>query len=416
MIVPMNYKHTYWLLTLIVFFSCNKNQLTPPPVNTDDNLANTTAIANTVMKNMEGIYTLSDGSNSLGTQFVCKVSKNKVSFFGNSGRFIILSYGFNPVDGSIQFSGFWRYLVNANQGTINFSVAATDGASDLITNGIASNLQLKGIFYSPKQAISLKYSRPFSQYVQTHEFIILAHGTLPVKANQPFSVNSVNGVINSENYGANGIETDIQLTKDNVPICMHDDNFDNRLTLKGPLYGDFNQFTFAFLEQFARLADGQKIPSLAQELQAFIDSTTMKYVWLDVKGDPDIFKYLEPVLTDAYAHAAAVNRDVVIFAGLPSQDVITQYQKQPSYGAKFPCLCELSLQDAIDNHCQFFGPRFSLGLLLDDVNKGHTMGIRTISWTLTDNTTILDYLQNGSFNGFISDNTPYVVYDRYALY
>src|ERR1700744_1919662 len=355
MIKNMNYRLTYGLLILILFFSCDKNKLTIPPVNPNDNLAGTEAISNSVMKNMEGIYELSDGSSSLGTEFVCKTSKTKVSFFGNkSGIFFILSYGLNASDGSIQFSGFWRYAENATQGTINFSVAKADGASDLIMNGIVTNLQLKGIFNSPKQAISLKYKRPFSPYVLAHEFIILAHGTIPLKTNSPFAVNSVNGVIRSGDYGANGIETDIQLTRDNVPICMHDDSFDDRLTQKGPLYGDFSDFTFDILEQYARLIDGQKIPSLAQELQAFVDSTTMKYVWLDVKGDPDIFKYIEPVVRNAYAHAQAVNRDVVIFAGLPSNDVIAEYKKQPSYGADLPCLCELSLQDAIDNHCQFF--------------------------------------------------------------
>ncbi len=413
----MKHQHTYWLLILVIFFSCNKNQLMFPLVNPGDNLVNTEPIAAAVMKNMEGVYSLSDGSSSLGTEFVCKVSKTKVSFFSNqSGILFILSYGLNTTDGSIQFSGFWRYAENATQGLINFSVAKTDGANDLIVNSIVSNLQLKGTFSSPTKTISLKYKRPFSQYVLAHEFIILAHGTIPLKTNSPFAVNSVNGVIHSEDYGSNGIETDIQLTKDNVPICMHDDSFDNRLTQKGPLYGNFIDFNFDFLEEYVRLVDGQKIPSLAQELQAFVDSTTMKYVWLDVKGDADIFKYLEPVVSNAYAHAKAVNRDVVIFAGLPSDDVITEYKKQPSYGANFPCLCELSLQDAIDNHCQFFGPRFTMGLLTDDVNKGHTLGIRSISWTLSDNTTIMDYLQNGNFDGFISDNTPYVVYDYYALH
>ncbi len=413
----MKHRYIYSLMVLVVFFSCNKNQLTVPPVNTAGNLANTEPIAASVMKNMEGVYALSDGSSSLGTEFVCKVSKTKVSFFSNqSGILFILSYGLNTKDGSIHFAGFWRYAENATQGTINFSVANTDGASDLLLNGIVTNLQLKGIFNSPQQSIGLKYKRPFSQYVLTHEFTILAHGALPLKTNSPFAVNSINGALRSEDYGANAMEIDIQLTKDNVPICMHDDSFDNRLTKKGPLYGDYKDFTFDFLEQNVQLIDGQKIPSLAQELQAFIDSTNMKYVWMDVKGDPDIFKYLEPVVRNAYAHAKAVNRNVIIFAGLPSNDVITEYKKQPSYGADLPCLCELSIQDAIDNHCQYFGPRFTMGLLLDDVNKGHSLGIKAFSWTLSDNTTIMDYLQNGNFDGFISDNTPYVVYDYYALH
>jgi glycerophosphoryl diester phosphodiesterase len=405
----------YWTLVLMIFFSCSKNGITLPPNNPDSNLVNTKFISDTVMKNMEGIYSLSDGSGSLGSQFVCKVSKHKVSFFSDqSGIFFILGYGLNPTDSSIQFSGFWRYSETATQGIINFSVAKIDGASDLLLNGIAGNLQLKGNFNS-NQSISLQYKRPFSAYVLSHEFSIFAHHGVQTTANPPYAQNSLNGALHDEDYGVNGLEFDVRLTKDNVPICMHDAAFDIRLTEKGPLYGDFNQYSFAFLEAYVRLVDGQKVPSVAEILDAFVDSTNMKYMWLDIKGDPDVFKYLEPIVRSAYARAQTKNRNVVIIADLPSTDVIDEYKKQPSYGADLPCMCELSLQDAIDNNCKYFGPRFSLGLLLDDVNKGHGLGIKSYSWTINDKNTIQDYLKNGKFDGFISDYPAYVVYDYYAL-
>jgi glycerophosphoryl diester phosphodiesterase len=251
--------------------------------------------------------------------------------------------------------------------------------------------------------------------VLSREFTIFAHHGIQTTANPPYAQNSLNGAVHDEDYGVDGLEFDVRLTKDNVPICMHDASFDIRLTEKGPVYGDFNQYSFAFLEAYVRLIDGEKIPSLAQALTAFIDSTNMKYFWMDVKGDPDVFKYMEPVVRAAYAHAAGVNRNVVIFADLPSDDVIAEYQKQPSYGADLPCMCELSLQDAIDNNCKYFGPRYTLGLLTDDVNKGHSLGIKSYSWTLNDQHTILSYLQNGKFDGFITDYPAYVIYDYYAL-
>src|ERR1700733_4439081 len=98
----MNYRFTYLLPVLMIFFSCSKNQITLPPKNLNANLINTTAISNDVMKNMEGIYSLSSGSSSLGSEFVCKISKNKVSFFSNipDGLFFILGYGYNQADGS----------------------------------------------------------------------------------------------------------------------------------------------------------------------------------------------------------------------------------------------------------------------------------------------------------------------------
>ena len=79
-------------------------------------------------------------------------------------------------------------------------------------------------------------------------------------------------------------------------------------------------------------------------------------------------------------------------------------------------LCELTTQDVIDNNCQFWGPRYSRGLLLNEVDQMHQRGVKVISWTLNDKGIILNYLQNGKFDGFISDYTAYVVYDFYTMF
>jgi len=372
------------------------------------------------MKKMEAIYKLTDGSTLLGTEFVCKVSKYKVSFFSNeSGLFIILNYGLNPTDSSIQFSGFWRYSESKAQGQITLSVAKSDGASDFLLNGSTAGLKFTGFVSDENgndpQAIQWGFERSFTQYAIDHEFIIFAHHGVQTGSDPPFTENSVNGAKHAEEYGCTGLEYDIQLTKDHVPICAHDASINIRVTQKGPVFGQYIQYNFDFLENYVRLTDGEKIPSLEQVLEAFVDSTTLKYFWMDVKGDPDIFKYLEPVIRNAYANAAAKHRDVVMFAGLPSQDVIDEFNKQPSY-ADLPTLCELSLPDVISTGSEFFGPRYTLGLLLNDVEEAHSKGIKVFSWTLNSKGLIRDYLVNGKFDGFITDYPAYVVYDFYTLF
>jgi glycerophosphoryl diester phosphodiesterase len=74
------------------------------------------------------------------------------------------------------------------------------------------------------------------------------------------------------------------------------------------------------------------------------------------------------------------------------------------------------LQLALDNKSKYFGPRFSEGVLLDDVAKAHSNGIKVISWTLNDKGLIKNYLQNGQFDGFITDYPAYVVYDYYTMF
>jgi len=393
--------------------SCKKNEITVPPSAEDSNLTNTQTVGFNIMKTMEGIYTLTTGSNALGDNFVCKVSKKKVSFFSNKdGIFIILKYGLKSTDGSIQFSGFWRYSERKDQGNIQFTITAANGATDLL-NGIINHLTLTGA--NAGNDMRLQYTRPFSADAISRGFMIIAHHGVLTTSDPPYAENSLLSVLNDEDYGVTGLEFDVRMTKDNVPICIHDPSINTRLTMKGPLSGGWDQYSFDLISSYIRLLDGQKVPSVEQALNAFIDSTNLSYFWMDVKGNVDVFKYLEPVVRKANARAAAINRKVVIFAGLPSEEVINEFHKQPSY-ADLPTLCEQSLQLALDNKSKYFGPRFSEGILLEDVVKAHANGIKVISWTLNDKGLIKNYLQNGEFDGFITDYPAYVVYDYYTMF
>jgi glycerophosphoryl diester phosphodiesterase len=413
----MTFRKGYlYLIILFFFISCSKNDTVPQPV---VNIGNVQFISDTSMKKMKGIYALNSGTSELGTEFVCLASKYRVSFFSNQGGiFMILKYGLDPADSSLKFSGFWRFSESVTQGLVNFTVPKADALHFLKTGDI-STLTLAGSMTDGNgnaKEIGFKFSRPFSQNVLNTPFEIYSHHGVQTTSNPPFAENSLLGVTNDEDYGVNGIEFDIQMTKDKVPICMHDSYIDIRLTKKSALAGSYIQFGFNFLEDYIQLVDGQKIPSLDQVCTAFIDSTTMKYLWMDVKGDEGIFEALLPVVQKAYAHAAAVGREVVIYADMPSTTVISQFQSYPPYRESgLPTMCELTYQDVLDNGCTRWGPRYSRGLLLDEVDQAHAQGIKVISWTLNDKGLIKNYIENGKFDGFISDYPAYVVYDWYTM-
>lgn len=421
----INFFFTAALISLLLF-ACSKSEITLPPDPDASNLAGTIDvpfIGGASMKNMEGIYTLSDGSNGLGNTFVCKTSKYKVSFFSNNnGLHILLNYGYRSSDGSIQFSGFYRFTESPNQGRINFSIADADGAAELLT-GFPDNLVIKGDFDGVD--LTLQFERHFTDYAKNNPFMVFAHHGIQTTVDPPFAENSLKVIKNAEDYGCTGLELDVRLTKDNVPILIHDPTINTRLTRKGPLFGSWDKYSFPFISQYVRLIDGQQVPSVEQALAAFIDSTTLTYFWMDIKGNPDVFKYLEPVVRNAYEHATTIGRNVVIFAGLPSSDVIDQLNAQPTYKSTnpayvysdpLPTLAEETIDKAIATNSQFFGPRYTLGLLLPDVQRAHDNGIKAIAWTLNSHGLIINYLENGQYDGFITDYPAYVVYEFYTRF
>ena len=83
----MKFSGYIFVFLVLIAFACSKSEITPPPTGDDANLAGTSPIpftGLTTIKSLEGIYELESGSEGLGTQFVCKVSKYKVSFFSNT--------------------------------------------------------------------------------------------------------------------------------------------------------------------------------------------------------------------------------------------------------------------------------------------------------------------------------------------
>ncbi|GEM_PF-342330 len=413
-------------LVSLALFGCTKSEITFPPDPDASNLAGTADVpfvGGATMKSMEGIYELTGGNSGLGTAFVCKVSKYKVSFFSNDrGLSILLNYGYRTSDGSIQLSGFYRFTESPDQGTIKMSIASADGVNELLT-GFPDNLVINGSFGGNN--LTLQFDRHFSDYARDNPFMVFAHHGIQTTVDPPFAENSLDVIRNAEDYGCTGLELDVRLTRDNVPILIHDPTINTRLTKKGPVFGSWDKYSFAFISQYVRLIDGQRVPSVEEALNVFIDSTTLTYFWMDIKGNPDVFKYLEPIVRNAYERADNQGRNVVIFAGLPSSAVIDELNKQPTYKTSNPAynysdpletLAEESVDKAIATNSQYFGPRYTLGLLLPDVQRAHDNGIKAIAWTLNSHGLIINYLQNGQYDGFITDYPAYVIYEFYTRF
>lgn len=364
---------------------------------------------------MEGVYRLVAGNQKLGSEFVCKASRDKVSFFSNTlGIFFILDAAMKA-DSTLLFAGFWRVAEFTTNGGICLSIESQNGANFLSHKAGPESLQLTGNFSTekdPLNAITLEYVRGFSPSAIADSLAIFGHHGVETNGNPPFAENSLEAFRQAEAYGANSLEVDVRLTRDHVPVLYHDIDLNYRLVERAGILANLDEVTWDLLKSSIRLTDGQRIPSVAQALTLAVDSTNLRYVWLDIKGNPDVFKYLEPIVRSAISRAAAKNRKITIISDIPTKEVLAEYHKQPSY-ADLPLMYELGLDKTIELGFKYWGPRWTEGTLDEDVKRAHSWGIKVYSWTINNEKYVQEFL-NAGFDGMISDYPSYVAYHHYT--
>ena len=209
----------------------------------------------------------------------------------------------------------------------------------------------------------------------------------------------------TEGLGSTGIEVDVQLTSDGIPVLYHDADLNIRLTQKGPLAGDVSAYTWPQLSTFVRLIHGEKIPSLEELLTFAIDSTELRFVYLDMKSAEAVPTVI-PIQKRALQHAADKGRDIMIVMGIPTTDVLNALKAYPDY-QNVPSLCELTVDDARAVNSKVWAPRWTLGTQNDLVQQMHDEGRLAVCWTIDTPSWIQNYIDSGHFDGLLT-NFPYV--------
>ena len=275
---------------------------------------------------MEGVYTTTNGSDVFGGLVAIKWSYSindgdttyHVSgFFGKDIAYFICEG--KQLNGDILLNGYWRKMVSTETGTIRLTIAAADGASILLSplpvvtkgsviiNGVFGNGQAEPVF-----PVTFTYNRKLNS--SPSYFQILAHRAGGRTSDLlPFSENSIGMILKTPEFGSTGIEIDVRLTKDNVPVLYHDEDINIRLTQKSPLNGPLVNFTYPEISSFIRLVNGEKIPKLEDALIKVVDSTKLKVVWLDMKSVNNAMAIVIPIQQKMLQRAKQKNRDLSIY-------------------------------------------------------------------------------------------------------
>jgi glycerophosphoryl diester phosphodiesterase len=218
----------------------------------------------------------------------------------------------------------------------------------------------------------------------------------------------------AESLGATGIEIDVRLTKDGVPVLYHDGSLNPRLTQKTALVGGVEDYTFMQLRSAIRLINGERIPTLQEALDVTLEETNLAFVWLDTKTEGrNIVEVMAPIQADILARAQAMGRDLEVRIGMPTQEVYDEVLRYPGY-TDLPTLCELSIDQARIANSGVWAPRWTEGTQNANVDAMHAEGRDAFVWTLDAPEYINQFLMQGDFDGFLTNYPSAVAYYYYS--
>lgn len=193
--------------------------------------------------------------------------------------------------------------------------------------------------------------------------VIFGHRGIPSK----FPENSLAGFRYAVTHGAEGLEFDVHLTADQVPVIMHDETI-NRTT-DGT--GAINQYTYQELRQF-KLVNGEPIPILDQFL-TLVEGQDIQ-LNLEFKTDKVHYPGIEKIVLDRMSQASLKHDVIYSSFSLPTLKTAQQLAPKKSY-------CYLA-DHKIDQPAQFIQTQRLAGLHLNHYQP--SVGVSERIWTVND--------------------------------
>lgn len=140
--------------------------------------------------------------------------------------------------------------------------------------------------------------------------------------------NSMSGILLSISKKAWGVETDIQLTRDGVPVLLHDKLLDRTTNQSGYL----KDWSFAELEEHCLLNNGEKIPSLESFLSlAYRENIKIYLELIDPNSLEITLKYIKKYYLEERSVISSFHHSAIYRAKeiSPSQRTMALFECNP---------------------------------------------------------------------------------------
>jgi glycerophosphoryl diester phosphodiesterase len=407
------------LVTLLT--GCRKDYEAPVPY-TFSNMTGSGKFSTAVRQAINGVYTVTDGSEKFGAQVVLRwtythagadTSHHLSVFTSNVGYFDMEP---QPQTGGLAVGGYWRRLQDTEIGLVQLTVnVRRSGVVSPFIGQLATGdtLVVSGVYgdgdVTPTKRLTMTYARPLN----SRSFSILAHRSGGRTSDLlPVSENSVEIIKMASRLGATGIEIDVRYTKDGIPILYHDNTLNLRLIQKNGLAGPIEDYTYQQLNTLVRLVNGERIPTLEEALQTVVDNTDLSFVWLDTKYVRSMTQ-VQSIQRTYLQRAKAAGRSLQIVIGLPSDDAVSLYRALPEK-TDTPVLCELDTSITRSINANIWAPRWTLGDQTTEVNAMKAEGRTVFVWTLDEPQFIREFIDQTRFDGILSNYACVVAYYHYS--
>ena len=361
---------------------------------------------------LEGVYTVGESKDDFGEEAALKWSyvadKNDttyyLSFFCAEDVRYFICRG-KKIKDTILLNGYWRNVENTKTGKAHFTISGNQQKQILSINGVY------GLFEDePEKKINFQYARPL--YKKEPYYIVAHRGGGRSNDLLPASENSVEMILLAAQLGGNGIEIDIQTTKDGVPVLFHDANISDRTTTKTTISYAIDHYSFAELQKEVKLKRGGKIPTLQQALETVLYKTPLEFVWIDCKykeAVPAIVK-LQQEFT---VKAASMGKRLSIVIGLPDEEVFNAFMQVPNHKT-IPSLCELDTTKVMQVNASIWAPSWAKGHQDEIVAAIHAKEKKAIVWTVDVPDKIKECIYEAKFDGICTNRPSMAAYYYYA--
>ena len=276
-----------------------------------------------------------------------------------------------------------------------FSGFSTDGKRRVILGAeFKSSGEMNSSLKNGKQVFNIslvsKGGKSFDRIILTfkkklsidlNSFTIFAHASGGPEGG--YSYNSLSGIKFAALTGANGIEFDLNVSKDKIPFIFHDESFDRENVQSDFLVGPVDRYNIEDIKLLGYLPDGTRIPTLDEALNSVLINTTINSIWLDVKNPASLAPSF-PVIEKYIAKAQTEGRILNIYIGIPDNGVLNEYKTLAPAG-RHKVLTELSTAVVNELNADAWGPQFNGDYYSAEsisIVKGE--GKKVFLWTIDD--------------------------------